>query len=58
MLSARTVIRKTNCRAAFHSAILAPPNSSRSRMPMMRAACNLVQAPEMLTFAWPAGTPG
>ena len=50
VLSARTVVRKTNWRAAFHSAMLVPPNSSRSRMLMIRAACDLVQVPERLTF--------
>ena len=50
MLSASTVVRNTNWRAAFHSATLVPPNSSRSRMLMIRAACDLVEVPERLTF--------
>jgi hypothetical protein len=48
VLSARTVVRKPNWPAAFHSAMLVPPNSSRSRILMIRAACDLVQVPERL----------
>ena len=50
VLSASTVVRKPIWRAAFHSAALVPPNSSRSRMLMIRAACDLVDVPERLTF--------
>ena len=50
VLSASTVVRNDNWRAAFHSAALIPPNSSRSRVLMMRAACDFVKVPERLTF--------
>ena len=50
VLSARTVVRNDNMRAAFHSAVLVPPNSSRSRVLMIRAACDFEKVPERLTF--------
>jgi hypothetical protein len=38
VLSASTVVLNPTWRAAFHSAAEMPPNSSRSRVLMMRAA--------------------
>ena len=50
VLSASTVVRNTIWRAFFHSVALMPPNSSRSRTLMIRAACDLVDVPERLTL--------
>ena len=50
VLSASTVVLNPIWRAAFHSAALVPPNSSRSRVLMIRAAWLLVDVPERLTL--------
>src|ERR1017187_8023963 len=50
VLSARTVVLNPIWRAAFHSAADVPPNSSRSRVLMIRAAWLLVDVPERLAL--------
>ena len=50
VLSASTVVLKPICRAAFHSAALVPPNSSRNRVLTIRAAWLLVDVPQRLTL--------
>src|ERR1017187_8305256 len=50
VLSASAVVLTPIWRAAFHSAALVPPNSSRSRVLTIRAAWLLVDVPQRLTL--------
>src|SRR5512146_1802998 len=50
VLSARTVVFNPICRAAFHSAALVPPPSSRRRVLTILAAWLLVDVPQRLTL--------
>ena len=49
VLRASTVVLKAICRAAFHSAGVMPPSSSRKRTVMIRAACDFDAVPDRFT---------
>jgi hypothetical protein len=49
VFKASTVVRKFKTRASFHSSGVMPPNSSRRRTVMIRAACDFDAVPERFT---------